>query len=432
MASSATKAVTGSSLDRQQILSRFHHVRQHSLDQVAPLSIEDMCLQAMVDTSPPKWHIAHTTWFFETFVLEPYEAQFTPFDPTFRHLFNSYYETVGTFHPRHQRGLLSRPSLEQVLNYRNNVEQRLSELAETCPENIWQEIAPLILLGSHHEQQHQELFYTDLLYSFSQNPTYPAYRPAKGAPRDAEPIAKNPIRFITFESGLEQVGSDGKEFAFDNETPRHRVYIEPYQLADRLVTNGEYLQFLNDGGYQSPLVWLSDGWATIQQTGWDHPLYWRQIDGEWYHFTLHGLQQLPMTAPVISLSYFEADAYARWSGQRLPTEFEWEHAAQQLPVNGNLLDSSALTSQPAPPGSGLKQMFGDAWEWTASPYAAFPGFATAAGAVGEYNGKFMCNQLVLKGGSFATPTDHIRASYRNFFPADARWQFSGLRLARGA
>ncbi len=421
-------------------LERFDRVRQFSLDQTAPLSIEDMGLQAMADASPPKWHLAHTSWFFETMILETFEPNFKPFNPLFRHLFNSYYETLGSFHPRHQRGLLSRPSVSEVLEYRADVERRLHQLSNSCDDQRWAEIADLVMLGTHHEQQHQELLFTDTLYNFSQNPVYPAYAsqttPSLGHKKanSSQPVE---LQYLSFEGGLHFIGNSSEQFCFDNETPRHQSFLQPFQLANRLITNGEYLTFIEAGGYQTSEHWLSDGWAIVQSKQWQHPLYWRPDATGWQQFSLLGLQQLDLLAPVCHLSYFEADAYARWAGKRLPTEAEWEHAAESQTDDNrrskaaNLAESNQLRPVTCQKGEGLLQLYGDAWEWTASPYSPYPGFKTPNGPVGEYNGKFMCNQLVLKGGSCVTPADHIRTTYRNFFPADARWQFSGLRLADG-
>lgn len=411
-------------------LRRFRRIRDFSVAQVAPLSDEDMGLQAMADASPPKWHLAHTTWFFETFILENHEPEFKPFNPLFRHLFNSYYETVGTFYPRHRRGLLSRPSVNQILDYRTDVEQRLQTLVEQCDEQTWTKMKPLILLGTHHEQQHQELLFTDTLYNFSRNPLAPAYRVETQRQADQQPSAIA-LTFSQFDGGLHDIGADGSAFGFDNESPRHPVYLQPYQFANRLITNGEYLQFVEDGGYQTAALWLSDGWATIQDAQSQQPLYWQHTDNGWQDFSLYGYRPLDLAAPVSQLSYFEADAYATWAGKRLPTEAEWEHAAANIAVNGNLLETDQLRPVASTSAKGIQQLYGDVWEWTASPYSPYPGFKPPAGPVGEYNGKFMCNQMVLRGGSCVTPADHIRSTYRNFFPADARWQFSGIRLADG-
>ncbi|MBL4622757.1 MAG: ergothioneine biosynthesis protein EgtB [Immundisolibacteraceae bacterium] len=441
MATIASKVAPNTQAFSASRLERFDRVRQFSLDQVTPLSVEDMGLQAMANVSPPKWHLAHTSWFFETMVLEAFEPDFEPFNPLFRHLFNSYYETVGTFHRRDQRGLLSRPSVAEILDYRANIEQRLHQLSNNSDDQTWAEIADLVMLGTHHEQQHQELLFTDTLYNFSQNPMNPAYAspttPSLGhIPNKStdQPLALN---YLRFDGGLQFIGNSNEQFCFDNETPRHQSFLQPFRLANRLITNGEYLTFIEAGGYQTAKHWLSDGWATIQNNNWLRPIYWQRSDSGWQQFGLLGLRPLNLLAPVCHLSYFEADAYARWAGKRLPSEAEWEHAAEsQSAANShsrpaNLAESNQLITVPCDHGEGLLQLYGDVWEWTASPYSPYPGFKIPAGPVGEYNGKFMCNQLVLKGGSCVTPADHIRTSYRNFFPADARWQFSGLRLADG-
>jgi ergothioneine biosynthesis protein EgtB len=323
----------------------------------------------------------------------------------------------------------------EILDYRVQVEQRLQRLVEQCDEQTWQQLAPLIALGAHHEQQHQELLFTDTLYHFSHNPLAPAYLGSANTDPHLNK-AVGTLTFTQFDGGLHGIGNAGiNGFSFDNESPRHQVYQQPYRLANRLITNGEYLDFINDQGYQTPVLWLSDGWAQVQQQQWQKPLYWQSTAGGWVEFSLYGLQPLDLSAPVTQLSYFEADAYATWVGKRLPTEVEWELAAASQPVTGNLINSSQLSAnllQPVAAGSadGLQQLYGDVWEWTASSYSPYPGFRPPAGPVGEYNGKFMCNQMVLRGGSCATPADHIRATYRNFFPADARWQFSGIRLAK--
>jgi ergothioneine biosynthesis protein EgtB len=415
-----------------QFDGRFDAVRHTTARLCEGLSAEDCQLQSMDDASPIKWHLAHTTWFFETFVLEPGLPSYRTADPAYRVLFNSYYVGVGERHPRPQRGLLSRPSLDEVWAYRRQVEAGVHRLLAA---GLAPELAALLELGLHHEQQHQELILTDLLHHFSANPLAPAYR--KPHAPSPEP-AGLPPRFIGFDGGLVDIGHDGRGFAFDNELPRHRVWLEPFELADRLVTQGDYLAFIEDGGYARPELWLSEGWDTCQRLRWQAPLYWQRDDapGAWRRFTLHGLQPLRAAAPVCHLSFFEADAYARWAGARLPTEAEWEHAALAAGAAawhaaGALLDDQAFEPQPVRGGAGgLRQLFGDCWEWTASAYLPYPGYRPAEGAVGEYNGKFMINQMVLRGGSCATPRSHLRASYRNFFPATARWQFSGLRLAR--
>ncbi len=402
------------------LLQRLQQVRADTLALATPLSAEDCGAQSMADASPVKWHLAHTTWFFETFVLAAHEPRHAPLDARFRHLFNSYYDAVGSRHPRPQRGLLTRPSLAEVRQYRDHVDARLAALL-SVREQLTPSARDLIELGLQHEQQHQELILTDVLHLLAQNPLAPAYRADL---IEDEPADARPLRWFAFEGGGVEIGHAGAGFAFDNETPRHRVWLAPYELADRLVTNAEFEAFVAAGGYRAPRWWLAEGWDWAQREGITQPLYWRDRRCE---FTLAGEVSRAPARPVCHLSYFEADAYARWAGARLPTEAEWEHAAAPHECEGHLREFDVLRPRAA---QGTAQFFGDVWEWTSSSYAAYPGFAPAAGAVGEYNGKFMVNQYVLRGGSCATPADHIRASYRNFFPAGARWQFSGLRLAR--
>ena len=403
-------------------------VRQRSADLVAPLSPEDACAQSMPDASPAKWHLAHTTWFFETFVLEPNEAAFAPFHPAFRVLFNSYYNGVGAKHPRPQRGLLTRPSLAEVLAYRANVDERLQRLLAQRGDDA--QLMALVELGLHHEQQHQELLVTDIKHLLSCNPLFPAYHALQP---DAGSGPAQPLTWHERDGGVVEIGHAGDgTFAFDNELPRHRVYVQPHALASRLVSNGEYAAFIEDGGYRNPALWLAEGWDWRTAQGLVQPIYWhREGPGgaAWHEFTLAGLVPLASALPAVHLSYYEADAYARWAGARLPTEAEWEHAATQQPLQGHTAEGRLLHPQAAQ-GDGMAQMFNDAWQWTQSSYAPYPGFRTAEGAVGEYNGKFMVNQYVLRGDSCATPAGHARATYRNFFPATARWQFSGVRLAR--
>jgi ergothioneine biosynthesis protein EgtB len=384
------------------LAARFRTVRARTLQLAQPLSEEDCCVQSMPDASPVKWHLAHTTWFFETFVLEPHEAGFRPHAPAFRVLFNSYYNGVGEKHPRPQRGMLTRPSLAEVKAYREAVDTRMLSLLAAQPAQS--AIATLVELGLHHEQQHQELIVTDVKHLLSLNPIAPAYE--AGA---ARPATDGELRWVGFAGGLVEAGHDGEGFCFDNETPRHRQYLQPFTLASRLATNAEFLRFIDDGGYARPELWLSEGWDWVRTGSIGHPLYWRRDEGAWYEFTLAGKVALDPQAPVVHLSYFEADAFARWSGARLPTEFEWEHAASH---------------------DALRQLFGHAWQWTQSSYAPYPGYRPPGGAIGEYNGKFMVNQYVLRGSSGATPEGHARPTYRNFFPASARWQLTGVRLAR--
>jgi len=400
-------------------------VRAQTEALAAPLSPEDCALQSMPDASPVKWHLAHTTWFFETFVLGE-RPGFRAFDPAFRVLFNSYYVGVGDRHPRPERGLLSRPDLSTVRSYRAHVDAAMRAL---LARDAGGDAAARIELGLNHEQQHQELILTDLKHLFSRNPAAPVYR--AGWP--LAPVRPRRAEWIGYDGGLDEFGQAGDGFAFDNERPRHRVYVEPFALASRPVTHGEFAAFVDDGGYRRPELWLSAGWDVVAARGWTAPLYWEREDHAWTTFTLHGRAAIDAHTPMCHLSFFEADAYARWAGARLPTEFEWELAARDLPVEGNLLESGALHPMPldgdTPPGIPA-QLYGDVWEWTRSDYGPYPGYAPAEGALGEYNGKFMAGQYVLRGGSCATPRSHLRATYRNFFPPDARWQFSGLRLAR--
>jgi ergothioneine biosynthesis protein EgtB len=394
---------------------RFAQVRQHSLDLAAPLSAEDQCIQSMPDASPTKWHLAHTSWFFEAVVLIPHLPGYQVFDPRFLQLFNSYYESLGPRHPRAQRGLLTRPGLDEVHAFRRHVDAAMQRLIADPGSCDWRTVAGLVELGLNHEQQHQELILTDILHAFSCNPLLPAYQPAEVPPLRLA-AAATPLRWIEMPGGIAHVGHAEEGFAFDNESPRHAALLSAYRIADRLVTCGEYAQFVDDGGYQSAGLWLSDGWAAVQAGGWRHPAYWIAPDDprapadHWQVFGLNGVRPLDPAAPVSQLSFYEAAAYAEWAGARLPTEFEWE-AAFDAP--------------------GITQMTGHVWQWTRSSYDPYPGFRPLPGSVGEYNGKFMVGQLVLRGASLATVEGHTRRSYRNFFPPAARWQFSGLRLAGG-
>jgi ergothioneine biosynthesis protein EgtB len=401
--------------------NRYRQIRQISEKICQPLATEDYTIQSMPDVSPPKWHLAHTTWFFETFVLLPHLPGYTVFHPQFGYLFNSYYEAVGARHPRHQRGLLSRPTVAEVYRYRAHVDRAMNALLTI---SILPDLAALIELGLHHEQQHQELLLTDIKHILALNPLHPIYRDDLAS---VVGINNSTVQWLEYPGGLHAIGHQGKEFAFDNESPRHQTYLQDYKLTNRLVTNGEYLEFIQAGGYQESKYWLAEGWMTVQKQEWRCPLYWEQIDGEWWIMTLGGLKKVDLQEPVCHVSFYEADAYATWRGKRLPTEAEWEVATVNIPQAGNFLDSDLL--HPAPVNNSHYQFFGDVWEWTQSAYLPYPGFQIAAGAIGEYNGKFMCNQMVLRGGSCVTSADHIRSTYRNFFPPSTRWQFSGIRLA---
>jgi ergothioneine biosynthesis protein EgtB len=404
---------------------RYARVRARTVQLVAPLSEEDCCVQSMPDASPVKWHLAHTTWFFETFVLKHYQKNFKPFHDAFEVMFNSYYNGIGGQHPRLQRGLLTRPRLEEIHAYRRDVDQRMQELLRTRGDDS--ELRMLIVLGINHEQQHQELILTDVKHLLSMNPLQPSYYAAQAGFSTAIDV----IKWIDFEGGVVEIGYGGNGFCFDNEIPRHRQYLQPYSLASRLVTNGEYMEFVEEGGYKNPEYWLSEGVDWLQAHRLSAPIYWRKSDDGWQEFTLGGPARLNPDLPVAHVAYFEADAYARWRQARLPTEAEWERAAMTCKLQGNFGDDNLFHPLSAN-GRGLLQMFGDAWEWTQSSYSPYPGYLPAAGALGEYNGKFMVNQYVLRGGSCVTPRDHIRSTYRNFFPTHARWQFSGIRLARDA
>jgi ergothioneine biosynthesis protein EgtB len=410
-------------LPQHQLKARYDAVRRRSLALAEPLTDEDCGAQSMPDASPIKWHLAHATWFFETFILERMEADFAPFHPAFRVLFNSYYNGIGEKHPRAQRGLLTRPAMPQVRAYRADVDARIARLmdSELSAERSAR-LAELIALGLQHEQQHQELMLTDVKHLLAQSALLPEYM-ATPMPQAA---AAAPMTWLAFDGGLTEIGHDGDGFCFDNELPRHKQYVAPFELASRLVTNREYLAFVADGGYFNASLWLAEGWDWVRSQNLNSPIYWRQDgQGQWQEFTLHGAQALDLERPVTHLSLFEADAYANWVGARLPTEAEWEFAAAQA-----VIEAGALHPAGAAPGDGLRQMFGHCWQWTSSSYAPYPGFEVAPGALGEYNGKFMLNQYVLRGSSCVTPEDHARASYRNFFPAGARWQFTGIRLAR--
>ena len=408
-----------------ELAERYIAVRRFTEELAAPLAPEDTVVQSMPDVSPTKWHLAHVTWFFERFVLAAHQPGYRLHNDAYDHLFNSYYHTAGTMHARPRRGLLSRPTLAEVVEYRHAVDAAIVNL---LTENDSEKLAFLVMLGLNHEQQHQELLLTDIKHVLAQNPMDSAYDASLPAPPSG---VSAPLAYKEFAGGLQHVGTDpGKRFCFDNETPRHRVLMEPFAIADRLVTNAEYRAFIDDGGYENCALWLSDGWAKVLEGSLARPMYWASdLESE---FTLAGRREINAAAPVAHISYFEADAFARWAGARLPTEAEWELAAATEAVAGNFVEQGFLETAPATGGNGIQQLFGDVWEWTASPYSPYPGFEPLAGSLGEYNGKFMVSQHVVRGGSCASSADHLRATYRSFFYPDARWQYLGFRLARNA
>lgn len=418
-----------SDAERAHRFRDFQRIRAFSEQLCEHLVIEDYGLQTVVEASPPKWHLAHVSWFYETFLLRPLLPGYRVFHPRFEYLFNSYYEQTGSgFWPRPERGLLSRPTVAEVYDYRHHIDAAMARLIADCPASDWPTVEQRLRIGLNHEQQHQELLVTDIKRHFAHNPLRPAYR----ADLPSSPIGEpDPLQWLSFDGGLGEIGaaSGTGDFSYDNEHPRHRVFLEPFALADRPITNGEYLEFIADGGYEKTALWLSDGWATVRQHGWQAPLYWEEQDGDWRIMTLAGMRPLNPAEPVCHVSYYEADAFATWSGKRLPTEAEWERVATAHPVAGNFVDDGWLHPRPAAPGDGPRQLFGEVWEWTGSAYLGYPGYRAAPGALGEYNGKFMCNQMVLRGGSCATSREHARATYRNFFFPQERWQFKGFRLA---
>jgi ergothioneine biosynthesis protein EgtB len=420
----------------ERLRHRFHQVRSFTDSLCVGLEPEDCVVQSMPDVSPAKWHLAHTTWFFETFILKKFVPGYHAEIPEYAYLFNSYYNAAGDMHRRDLRGLISRPTVREAQRYRASVDSHIDDLLSNPDESLLDEIEPILVLGIHHEQQHQELLITDIKHVFAQNPLYPVFRQRN---RDVAGKKITPIRFIDFEETRTAIGHDGDGFAYDNEGPRHKALVPAFSLATRPVTNGEYIAFIEDNGYHRPEFWLSLGWMTVSEQRWDAPLYWTKRDGTWWNFTLSGFRAVAESQPVTHISYFEADAYANWAGARLPTEFEWERAASGCPIEGNFVEDelfhpaavpSTVPVDTAPRDLRLHQMFGDVWEWTRSAYSPYPGYRAAPGALGEYNGKFMCNQYVLRGGSGATSRTHIRRTYRNFFQPEKRWQFTGIRLAR--
>lgn len=421
----------------EQLSARFIQVRVNTETLASAFSHDDWMLQSMEDASPVKWNVAHTSWFFETFLLCPYKEGYERFDDTFGYLFNSYYNAVGDRMARGERGLISRPSADRVIQYRNYVTEKVADLLQSNPdEDLARKIATLVTIGCAHEEQHQELLLTDIQHGFSRLPVSPQIFDRRPVDKHAgQQGNQNHRQWIAFDGGVAEIGVDFQKsamnFAFDNEGPKHSVFISPFALSSALVTNRDFTMFIDEGGYRDPAFWLSDGWELVTKNGWEAPLYWRKKDNAWCQHSLFGEQALDLDAPVSHISFFEAAAFAEWSGFRLPTEFEWETASKGQAVDGNLLDGAVpLPASGGVEGDGLRQMYGDVWEWTASPYVAFPGYRTPAGAIGEYNGKFMSSQMVLKGGSAFTPRGHIRNTYRNFFPPAARWQMSGFRLAK--
>lgn len=416
--------------DPGAMLQRYQVVRAFTEELCSPLATEDYVVQTMQDVSPTKWHLAHTTWFFETFVLTKFDSSYEPFHPRYAYLFNSYYVQAGERHCRDKRGYLSRPTVEEVYRYREYVDDRMKSFLQRIGSSEWQEAAPVIEIGLHHEQQHQELILTDIKHVLSVNPLRPVYRERAVEP----PSVSIPLDWVPFEAGLYDIGHDGEGFAYDNEGPRHKYWVDNFLLANRLVTNGEFMEFIRDGGYERPELWLSMGWATVEEKKWKEPFYWEpsRNEGDYVLFTLSGERAVDPNEPVCHVSYYEADAYARWAGARLPTEQEWEVAAQQVAIDGNFVEDGHFHPVPADPSRSatLHQMYGDVWEWTRSQYSPYPRYKPVEGALGEYNGKFMCNQFVLRGGSCATSRTHIRPTYRNFFPPESCWQFTGIRLAR--
>jgi ergothioneine biosynthesis protein EgtB len=407
------------------LADRYAAVRHQTATLAAPLETEDYVVSSMPDVSPTKWHLAHTSWFFETFVLAPFDERYVTPNPKYAFLFNSYYVQAGERHCRAQRGLVTRPTVAEVFAYRAHVDAAMTSLIDHIAGDAAHPAYAVIELGLHHEQQHQELLLTDIKHVFWTNPMRPAYSPR---PRgDRQNVESAGWKHIA--AGIHRIGHDGGGFSFDNESPSHRVFVDDFKIADRLVTNGDYLAFIEDRGYHRPELWLSNGWATIRDGNWEGPLYWEKAADGWTEFSLAGVHPVDPREPVCHVSYYEADAFARWAGARLPTEPEWEIAARDEPVDGAFVEARNFHPSPAPQRDGLRQLYGDVWQWTQSAYTAYPGYQPAAGAIGEYNGKWMSDQWVLRGASCATPRSHARLTYRNFFPSDARWQFMGIRLA---
>ena len=414
--------------DRQILTDKYRAVRNFFNILCEPLETEDYVIQSMPDVSPTRWHLAHTSWFFEAFVLQKAVKNYKSLHPQYNFLFNSYYVRIGERFTRAKRGLLSRPTVSQVYEYRDYVNKNIVDFISNCTDDQLKEYGPVIEIGIHHEQQHQELMLTDIKHVFSMNPLHPVY--SDSYPPIVDSVPK--LSFKKYDEGLYEIGNPGADFGYDNEFPRHKIYLESFALADRLITNREYLDFIDDGGYRKTELWLSDGFSTAEQNNWQAPLYWEKKDGEWWNFRLNGFHKVDLNEPVCHISYYEADAFARWAGYRLPAEAEWETAAGSIPISSNFVEDGNFHPVPLSGNGSLNQMYGDVWEWTMSPYVPYPGYKTPPGALGEYNGKFMSNQMVLRGGSCATSSSHIRKYYRNFFYPDSRWQFMGLRLAKDA
>jgi ergothioneine biosynthesis protein EgtB len=445
MAAADRSLFSASQSQAEGLRDRFHQIRKFTNALCVGLEPEDCVVQSMPDVSPTKWHLAHTTWFFETFILKKFVPGYRAEIPEYAYLFNSYYNAAGDMHRRDLRGLISRPTLSQAQRYRASVDSHIDELLSNPDESLLDEIEPILVLGMHHEQQHQELLMTDIKHVLAQNPLYPVFRAGRARhsvlAEERTATECRPYRFIDFEETVTAIGHAGNGFAYDNEGPQHQALVPAFSLATRPVTNGEYIAFIEDNGYSRPEFWLSLGWMTVNEQRWDAPLYWAKRDGAWWNFTLSGLRRVDQSELVTHISYFEADAYANWAGARLPTEFEWERAALSCPIEGNFVETelfhptpvavaSAVSAKRSEQHRHLVQMFGDVWEWTRSAYSPYPGYRAVPGALGEYNGKFMCNQYVLRGGSCATSRSHIRRTYRNFFQPEKRWQFTGIRLAR--
>jgi ergothioneine biosynthesis protein EgtB len=407
--------------NRQDLIAYYQQVRNLSEEICLPLCVDDYQIQSRIETSPPKWHLAHVTWFFETFVLSNYIPGYRPCDTKYNFLFNSYYLTVGNMHNRAKRGFLSRPTVEEIYQYRFDIDTQLIKLLAEIDDSQWQALSDLLILGLNHEQQHQELLFMDIKHNLWNNPLRPAYLDRPASEKVGVAAA---LEWEQRPQGLIKIGNSKPEFTFDNERPKHRVWLEPHKLGTRLITNAEYLDFMCNGGYERPELWLADGWSLLQEKHWKSPLYWEHSEGEWSEFTLYGMEALHLATPVSHVSYYEADAFARWAGKRLPLEAELETKLAEIPLQGQFSDSGVYHPQ-----AGTGQYYGTLWEWTGSPYIAYPGYKPLPGSIGEYNGKFMCSQWVLRGGSCVTPVDHIRASYRNFFYPHDRWQFAGIRLA---